>query len=360
MVQVLLPTVLSHYPMYIGDVFIAPISTVFFIVWKLIQLILDEATKKRFHLLQGDYTKELLKVVNADSIPDTLGGTLDVADFCAKQRALDKAEASLTELEEQMLETKGENGALKFGGKTAGPVDLVAVGDIRVRISSITSDETAKFGPWLSAITNVDIFRFLTVHKTADATWAALKETSEWRKAESIDTILDEDIAGTIFDQGQTEVFVLPPDRSGSPVVVYRSALHTPGRVDPKAFTRFVCQVVERGTLEYGIGLTCQGSFIVDRVGSGAKNQDVALLKELLPTLQKHYPQTISKIYIAPINTVFFFIWSIAQLLFDEDTRSRVCLVKGDIGRELLKDFQPEVLPKNLGGERLIPEAGVI
>jgi hypothetical protein len=40
--QVMLPTVLNHYPMYIGDVYIAPISTVFYVVWKLIQLILDD------------------------------------------------------------------------------------------------------------------------------------------------------------------------------------------------------------------------------------------------------------------------------------------------------------------------------
>jgi hypothetical protein len=86
----------------------------------------------------------------------------------------------------------------------------------------------------------------------------------------------------------------------------------------------------------------------------------VPLLRELLPTLQKHYPQTISKIYIAPINTVFFLIWSVAQLLFDEDTRERVRLIKGDIKAELLKDFQAEVLPKNLGGDALYPDAGVV
>jgi hypothetical protein len=271
-----------------------------------------------------------------------------------------QAEISLTELEEQMLETKGDEGALRFGGKTAGPDELVAIGDIRIRIAELTPEETAKTGPWLAQIENVDIFRFLAVHKTADKTWAALRETSEWRKDNKIDTILDEDIVSGMFDEGKQEVFVCPPDRSGCPVVVYRSALHTPGRVDPKEFTRFVCQVVEKGTRDYGIGKTCQGSFIVDRIGSGAKNQDVPLLRELLPTLQKHYPQTISKIYIAPINTVFFLIWSVAQLLFDEDTRERVKLIKGDIKVELLKDFQPEVLPKNLGGDAVYPDAGVV
>lgn len=88
--QVLLPTVLSHYPMYIGDVYIAPISTVFYLVWQLIQIILDEATKKRFHLLKDDYTTELQKIVVFDSLPTTLGGGLDVPAFCASVRDLDK------------------------------------------------------------------------------------------------------------------------------------------------------------------------------------------------------------------------------------------------------------------------------
>lgn len=271
-----------------------------------------------------------------------------------------QVEISLTELEEQMLETKGDQGALRFAGKTAGPDELVAVGDIRVRIAAMSEADSIKTGPWLAEISNVDIFRFLTVHKTADKTFDALRETSMWRRENGIDAILDEDIVSGMFEEGKQEVFVCPPDRNGCPVVVYRSALHTPGRVDPKAFTRFVCQVVEKGTRDYGIGKTCQGSFIVDRIGSGAKNQDVPLLRELLPTLQKHYPQTISKIYIAPINTVFFLIWSIAQLLFDEDTRERVKLINGDVQEELLKDFQPEVLPKNIGGDALYPEAGVV
>jgi hypothetical protein len=35
-------------------------------------------------------------------------------------------------------------------------------------------------------------------------------------------------------------------------------------------------------------------------------------------------------------------------------------LVRGDIGPELLKIVPKEVLPKNLGGERIVPEAGVL
>jgi hypothetical protein len=87
-------------------------------------------------------------------------------------------------------------------------------------------------------------------------------------------------------------------------VVVYRSGLHIPGKIDNKVFSRFAIQLLERGRLEYGLGLTTESCIIVDRVGSGKKNQDIALVQELLPTMQTHYPGTVGAILIAPINVV--------------------------------------------------------
>jgi hypothetical protein len=55
----------------------------------------------------------------------------------------------------------------------------------------------------------------------------------------------------------------------------------------------------------------------------------------------------------------FYIIWTIAALLFDEDTKARVVLVRGDISQELLKIVPKEVLPKNMGGDRVVPEAGI-
>ena len=45
-----------------------------------------------------------------------------------------------------------------------------------------------------------------------------------------------------IISSGSTE---------GRPVLLYRSALHTPGRIDPQRFTRYVIQQTERARLHY-------------------------------------------------------------------------------------------------------------
>jgi hypothetical protein len=49
-----------------------------------------QATKKRFHLLQGDYTSKLLEIMDRDALPSTLGGNLDVPDFVEKMATLEK------------------------------------------------------------------------------------------------------------------------------------------------------------------------------------------------------------------------------------------------------------------------------
>jgi hypothetical protein len=100
------------------------------------------------------------------------------------------------------------------------------------------------------------------------------------------------------------QIYILPPDNLGRPVVVYRSALHTPGKIDNKLFARYAIQLLEKGRAEYGLGMTTESCIIVDRVGSGKKNQDIALVQELVPTMQTHYPGTVGVILIAPINVV--------------------------------------------------------
>ncbi len=55
----------------------------------------------------------------------------------------------------------------------------------------------------------------------------------------------------------------------------------------------------------------------------------------------------------------FFIVWSIASILFDENTRNSVELLKGDYERQLRDTIDATCLPKNLGGDRAVPEAGI-
>ncbi len=109
--------------------------------------------------------------------------------------------------------------------------------------------------------------------------------------------------------------------REYRPIVVYRSCLHTPGRVDPEQYNRYVIKTLEQGRVDYGLGYKCQAAVVVDRVGSGLKNQDPALLRVLLPCFTTHFPGVIGNIYIAPVNNIFYAIWSLVSLLLDADQR---------------------------------------
>ena len=61
---------------------------------------------------------------------------------------------------------------------------------------------------------------------------------------------------------------------------------------------------------------------LVDRVGSGLGNQDPTIVRALAPIIQEHYPQLLGKVYVAPVNTVLWVIWSIVRVVLDEDIKS--------------------------------------
>ena len=146
-----------------------------------------------------------------------------------------------------------------------------------------------------------------------------------------------------------------------SQVLVYRAAAHTPGRIDPEVYLRYVIKTVEQGRKDFGLGRSCQAAVVVDRIGSGLKNQDPALLRVLLPAFTTHFPGIVGNIYIAPVNTVFYAIWSLVSLLLDPETRDSVRLLKKESKTDaLLMEMDASSLPKNLGGTKLIPEAGIL
>lgn len=96
-------------------------------------------------------------------------------------------------------------------------------------------------------------------------------------------------------------------------------------------------QLVENGRKEYDLGNTREVCILVDRVGSGKKNQDIGLLRELLPILQTHYPQTVGAIYIAPINMVVRVPLHLNSLLpMCPSTRHRKDDQKAGLVRDLL------------------------
>ena len=182
---------------------------------------------------------------------------------------------------------------------------------VRSKIAALAADGTCT--PWLQRVEDVDILRYLLWHKDENLAWEKLQATAKWREEEGIDGVLAENL-DDVFEPGKEEMLYLPPDKLGRPVLLYRSALHKPGQIDPQRFTRYVIQQTERARLQYGLGTEVQSIVIVDRIGSGLKNQDPALLKVLLPVIVDHYPEVVGYVYVAPISLVFNVIWKIIQV----------------------------------------------
>lgn len=75
------------------------------------------------------------------------------------------------------------------------------------------------------------------------------------------------------------QIVYLAPDKTGRPILLYRAAEHWPGVQDPKEYTRYILYQTEKTRLRIGLGIDRQSCVLVDRVGSGRKNQDPALLQ---------------------------------------------------------------------------------
>lgn len=56
--------------------------------------------------------------------------------------------------------------------------------------------------------------------------------------------------------------------------------------------------------------------------------QDPTVLRALAPVILDHYPDTIGRVIIAPVNTVLYVIWGLVSLILDDTTKSRMKLLK--------------------------------
>ena len=64
----------------------------------------------------------------------------------------------------------------------------------------------------------------------------------------------------------------------------------------------------------------------------------LAKLKELLPALTQNFPFSLHKAYVAPINVVFWAIWSVVRLVLPSRVTARFTLLSGDDWRAALTE----------------------
>ena len=76
----------------------------------------------------------------------------------------------------------------------------------------------------------------------------------------------------------------------------------------------------------------------------GVRNQDPRLLRFLLPPLIRHYPASLHKAYVGPVNYVFYGIWAVATLILPRRVAGRFMLLRGsDWKAQLRAELGPEV-----------------
>lgn len=64
----------DYYPEIMGNTFIVNAPLLFSGVWAIVKGFLDEKTRKKIIIKGGSYQKDLLELVDAENLPDFLGG----------------------------------------------------------------------------------------------------------------------------------------------------------------------------------------------------------------------------------------------------------------------------------------------
>ena len=130
-------------------------------------------------------------------------------------------------------ETPKTSTSINYCGQVPTAKQVETIAAIRSYLAKMSDQDKSQCSQWIEELDDVDIYRYVLGFGDADSAFEKIKATAMWRKAENIDSILSEDM-GNIFEEGKEEMIYLPPDKKGRPVLLYRSALHKPGAIDPE------------------------------------------------------------------------------------------------------------------------------
>jgi len=85
-------------------------------------------------------------------------------------------------------------------------------------------------------------------------------------------------------------------------------------------------------------GPSGQFNLVVDRSSSGLRNQDPTLALAVLPTVQDHYPGLLGRVFIAPINPIFYVAWNVVKIFLKPATKQKFMLLQGRDWRSQLRE----------------------
>jgi len=79
----------NYYPEVMGEMYIVNAPMIFYGVWNIVKLWIDDRTKQKIHIHGSNFQKKLLEKIDAENLPDFLGGkatSKDYGEFLTKEQ----------------------------------------------------------------------------------------------------------------------------------------------------------------------------------------------------------------------------------------------------------------------------------
>ena len=173
----------------------------------------------------------------------------------------------------------------------------------------------------------------------------ALADTLAWRKSYGTNTILQEDFMQH-EKTGKVSLFGTAMDTSVG--LVFQAsrfeALQTPKDIDQAV--RFIIYSLEKGRRDGHI--KDKVTVIIDINGKKVGKQEVKFASILVPLLQKHYPETLSRLYLFPTNTLFNMTYQMSSYLIAKETVPKIKLCQN--AASLAEFFNRDQYYEQFGG----------
>lgn len=185
---------------------------------------------------------------------------------------------------------------------------------------------------------------------------SALIEHAQWResfvgRANAGGGISEESIRGELVSK---KIFMTGVDPAGCAVLIFQCQRHTVGLSSPQDTVRLLAYAIDAGANAADTFVNPQRKVtcIFDMAGvSVRRNVDVVFLQELFSLLQKHYPQTLHKLYFVDAPILFSGVWGVVSNFINAHTRSKISFISGVHGKQQLLDaVGADILPEAWGG----------
>lgn len=201
----------------------------------------------------------------------------------------------------------------------------------------------------VEGVTDTTLMRFLRARAlTIPKASAMFVEDAKWRQ----------EYLGTkgihpseIESEMKANKSYLVADGKGIPWVYMFGKNHDTNTRDLEQFRKFAVFVLEKTVGSFGPGVEQFGA-VLDLEATSYKNMDSRGMINLFDTLQAHYPERLSVLYVLHVPYIFWGVWKVVKPFIDPRTRQKIHFVEDkDLKTVLSEKIPSALLPKIYGGQ---------